>query len=565
MQIMNFSAHFKGKQITVMGLGLLGRGIGDTKFLAEQGAELIVTDLKTEDQLAESLKELKGFSNITYRLGGHSLEDFKNRDFVLKAAGVPLDSPYIAEARKNGIPIKMSASWFAELAGVKTVGVTGTRGKTTTTYMLYEILKAAGKEVLLGGNIRGVSTLALLSEVTPQSIALMELDSWQCQGWGEDKMSPNVAVFTTFMPDHMNYYKNDMQAYLLDKAQIFLHQKPEDTFVVSDQVLPQLDQYKHGARAHVRVARAGALDLSVLGAHNQLNAACALEAARALGIDDAVSLKALKAFAGVPGRLELVREVNGVKFYNDTTATTPDATLAALATVGGPRTVVIVGGMSKGIDVSRLIHGLAKQKHVVYLDGTGTSILNPKNVHMTLKSAFDEARAHASQGDTMLLSPGFSSKGMFKNEYDRGDQFDALVRSVPDLTQLKPKVHALAEALIAECKKEGFDIVISRGFRSTEEQDALYELGRSKPGNVVTNAKGGQSFHNYGVAFDIRPVVSDEKKEGFYRRAGPLGEKLGLDWGGRWESFVDLPHYEYTVGYTIDEFKNGTIDESKFV
>lgn len=417
MGAVDYRDYFKGKKITVLGLGLLGRGVGDTKFLAEHGAELIVTDLKTESELSDSLAQLKDHSHITYRLGEHNLEDFKNRDFILKAAGVPLDSPYIAEARKNGISIKMSASWFAELAGVKTVGVTGTRGKTTTTYMLYDIMRAAGMDVLLGGNIRGVSTLALLDTVTPQSVALMELDSWQCQGWGEEKMSPNVAVFTTFMRDHMNYYKGDMQAYLLDKAQIFLHQKQEDTFVVSDQVLPQLNEYKHGARAHVRVARAGVLALSVPGAHNQLNAACALEAARALGIDDEVSLAALKDFTGVPGRLELVREYNGIKIYNDTTATTPDATLAALEALGTVNTVLIMGGADKGLDMSKLEARLPDLKKVV-------------RIEQGLAEAVAEAMSIAHSGDTVLFSPAYASFGMFKNEYDRGDQFTALVRAL---------------------------------------------------------------------------------------------------------------------------------------
>lgn len=414
---MDFRQYFQGKKVTVMGLGLLGRGVGDARFLAEQGAELIVTDLKTEAELVESLEKLKGFSTITYRLGGHDLADFQGRDYVLKAAGVPLENVYLDEARKNGIPIKMSASWFAELAKVQTVGVTGTRGKTTTTMMLYDIMRAAGMDVLLGGNIRGVSTLALLLQVTEKTVALMELDSWQCQGWGEAQMSPNVAVFTTFMEDHMNYYKNDMAAYLLDKAQIFLYQKPEDTFVVSEQVLPQLTAYQHASRASVRVARGGSLELSIPGAHNQLNAACALEAARALGIDDAVSLKALKAFSGVEGRLQFVREVNGVKFYNDTTATTPQATLAALDALGTEHTVLIMGGADKGLDMSKLEARLPSVKHVV-------------RIEQGLKRAFDEARSHAQSGDTVLLSPAYASFGMFKNEYDRGDQFVALVEAL---------------------------------------------------------------------------------------------------------------------------------------
>lgn len=561
----DWKEHFQGKKITVMGLGLLGRGVGDAQFLAEHGAELIVTDLKSETELAESLEKLGHFSNITYRLGGHDLADFRNRDFILKAAGVPLDSPYIAEARKNGIPIKMSASWFAELASVPVVGVTGTRGKTTTTMMLYDIMRAAGMEVLLGGNVRGVSTLALLDQVTPQSVALMELDSWQCQGWGEARLSPHIAVFTTFMEDHMDYYTKNMKAYFLDKANIFLHHTPGDTLVVSDQVLRSIELYGAKVQSTVKVAKLFEGELLVPGEHNTLNAALALEAARALGIDDTLSLKALKEFHSVEGRLQLVREVNGVKFYNDTTATTPQALLAALQAVGGPQTVVIVGGKSKNIDVDALGPALAAQKYVVYLAGSGTEELGVTNGHMSLKAAFDEARAHAAPGDTVLLSPGFSSKGVFVNEYDRGDQFLSLVESVPDLSLLKPKVRVLADALIRACKQEGIPSIISRGFRSKEEQDALYARGRTQPGDIVTYAEGGSSFHNYGVAFDVRPAVPDEEKEAAYRKIGVLGEALGLEWGGRWKGFVDPPHFQYPAGHTVEDFKAGRIDETRFL
>src|SRR3989344_594840 len=147
---------FKGKKVTLMGLGLLGRGVGDAEFLARYGAGLIVTDLKSAEELKSSLERLKGFSNITYHLGGHQLEDFHDRDFILKAAGVPLDSPFIAEARKAGVSIEMDASLFAKLApaGVTLIGVTGTRGKSTTAALIYEILKAAGKRAFLGGNIK---------------------------------------------------------------------------------------------------------------------------------------------------------------------------------------------------------------------------------------------------------------------------------------------------------------------------------------------------------------------------------------------------------------------------
>src|SRR3989344_3356414 len=241
---MDASAHFRDKKITVMGLGLLGRGVGDAKYLAECGADLIVTDLKTREQLTESVAQLEQFSNIKFVLGEHKLEDFRDRDFILKAAGVPLNSIYIAEAKKNNIPVRMSADLFAEISGIQVIGVTGTRGKSTVVHMIYEILKAAGKPVLLGGNVRGVSNFALLKDATSEHIAVLELDSWQLQGWGEVKMSPHVAVFTTLYSDHLNYYRNDLDAYLADKANIFLYQKPEDTLILGKQCTPTIiDRY----------------------------------------------------------------------------------------------------------------------------------------------------------------------------------------------------------------------------------------------------------------------------------------------------------------------------------
>jgi UDP-N-acetylmuramoylalanine--D-glutamate ligase len=233
----DYKKYFKNKKITVMGLGLLGRSIAYTKFLAECGADLTVTDLKTEEQLKTSLKELKKFKNIKYVLGKHNLADFKNRDMVIKSAGVPLDSPFINEARKNNIPIEMDASLFAKLAPeVMIIGVTGTRGKSMTTMLIYEILKSNEKslkrKIYLGGNVRGGATLPLLSKVKEGDIVVLELDSWQLQGWGVAKISPHISVFTTFMRDHMNYYKNDEKRYFADKANIFKYQKKGDVLII---------------------------------------------------------------------------------------------------------------------------------------------------------------------------------------------------------------------------------------------------------------------------------------------------------------------------------------------
>ncbi len=436
---MDVSGSFRGKRVTVMGLGLLGRGVGDAKYLVACGAELIVTDLKPREELAESVAQLEPFKNITFVLGEHRLEDFRDRDFILKAAGVPLDSVYIAEAKKNNIPVRMSADLFAEISEVPVIGVTGTRGKSTVAHMLYAILKEAGRPVLLGGNVRAVSTLALLSDATPEHTAVLELDSWQLQGWGEAKMSPHIAVFTTLYPDHLNYYKDDPHAYLADKANIFLNQKADDILVLGKQCASTIIE-KYGEAIVSKTLVVDGLKLSdswtlrIPGIHNRYNAALALATARALGVPDDVSRRTLESFAGVPGRLEFLREVNGVGIYNDTTSTTPEATLAALVALDPARVVLIMGGADKSLDMNALLLKLGAVKRVVLLAGTGTSrilgFLPTASVFDDLGKAVHEALASAERGDTVLFSPAFTSFGMFKNEFDRGDQFTAIVKAL---------------------------------------------------------------------------------------------------------------------------------------
>ncbi|NNM84006.1 UDP-N-acetylmuramoyl-L-alanine--D-glutamate ligase [Candidatus Parcubacteria bacterium] len=441
---MDASERFRGKRITVMGLGLLGRGVGDAKYLAMCGAEVIVTDLKTSQELESSVAQLKSFPNITFVLGEHRLEDFRDRDLILKAAGVPLESIYIKEAKKQDIPVRMSADLFAEISGVPVIGVTGTRGKSTVAHMLYAILKKAGKQVLLGGNVRGVSTLALLKEATPAHLAVLELDSWQLQGFGEANMSPHIAVFTTLYPDHLNYYGSTagadaMNTYLADKANIFLYQGEEDVLVLGKQCAPTIiEKYGGVIESKILVVDDFKLPdtwtLRVPGVHNRYNAALALAAARTTGITDDVSRSALELFAGVPGRLEFLREVNGVKVYNDTTSTTPEATLAALAALGPARTTLIAGGADKGLDMNTLLAKLGEVKRVILLAGTGTSRvlewLPNASVYDSLKAAVAEAVTTTAPGDVILFSPAFASFGMFKNEFDRGDQFTAIVQAL---------------------------------------------------------------------------------------------------------------------------------------
>lgn len=450
------TAYFKDKKITVMGLGLLG-GVSDIAYLAESGADIIATDLKSEEELLPSLEVLKKYPNIHYTLGKHDLEDFRGRDLVVKAPSTPLDSIYIAEARKSGTVVTMWAALFAQFAreaGAMIVGVTGTRGKTTVTAMVTAILRAAGRRVIEGGNVRGTSVLPQLRNITADTIAVLELDSWKLQGFGEARMSPHIAVFTTFYADHMNYYKDDpsttdvgtsgygagMDRYLADKANIFLYQTEEDTLVLGKQCAPTIIE-KYGDRIESKTLVVDELKLpdtwtlSIPGMHNRYNAALALAAARALSVPDEISREVLKTFAGVPGRLELIREVNGVKVYNDTTSTTPEATLAALSALGTENVIVIAGGTDKSLDMNALLLKLQEVKRVILLAGTGTSrILEwlPKaSVYDSLGAAVKEAFKSASPGDIILFSPAFTSFGMFKNEYDRGDQFNTVVNSLP--------------------------------------------------------------------------------------------------------------------------------------
>ncbi|MFA5841369.1 MAG: UDP-N-acetylmuramoyl-L-alanine--D-glutamate ligase [Candidatus Paceibacterota bacterium] len=444
---MDYKNYFKNKKITVMGLGLLGRGVGDAIFLAGCGAKLTVTDFKTKEQLATSIKKLSKCKNIKFSLGGHKLRDFNGKDFVLKAAGVPIDSPYIKEARKNKIPVEMSSSLFVKLAGIPIIGVTGTRGKSTVAYLIHHILKSAGKKVFLGGNVLGVSTLSFLPKAKQYDYAVLELDSWQLQGFGESKLSPDISVFTTFLDDHLNYYAStslstSRKKYFTDKAGIFKYQKGDDLLIAGKQAYPFIKKWGSKVRGELVVPEESlprGWKISLPGKHNEYNARLAVEVARSLWIPDAVIKKSLATFSSVPGRLELIRMVKGVRIYNDTNSTTPDATIVALRALGGStaklkKIVLIAGGADKGLEMSALVKEIPKYcKEVVLLKGSGTEKIKNKikgKEFDNFKKAVQYAFGKAKRGDVLLLSPAFASFGMFKNEYDRGEQFVRLVKKL---------------------------------------------------------------------------------------------------------------------------------------
>lgn len=446
--------YFKDKRVTVMGLGLLGRGIGDARFIAEAGAKaVVVTDLKTAEDLASSVAELADYSNVTFVLGEHKEENFTNTDLVLVAAGVPMDSVYLEVARKAGVPLMQSAALFAKISNIPIIGITGTRGKSTVTHMIHHVLSVAtGEEILLGGNVRGVSNLQLLSKVAEDSLCVMELDSWQLQGFGWAGISPHVAVFTNFMEDHLNYYERGgktkaeaMALYFKDKAQIFLHQEESGVFVTTPEVFEMTKTYlpKETLGQEIILADASVLPedmlLSMPGEHNRLNAALACEALLAMGLTEEEIFSGLASFSGVEGRLQLIGSQAGVRVYNDNNATTPQATTVALEALRGEdkNIVLIAGGADKNIDTSKLADAIAATcKLVLLTPGSGTDRLlleltargfQDVVVVENLAQATEEAKLAAVAPDIILFSPAFASFAQYKNEYERNDEFMQLM------------------------------------------------------------------------------------------------------------------------------------------
>lgn len=426
-----------------MGLGLLGRGLGDAAFIAEAGAaEVLVTDLKSEEELKDSVAQLKEYANVKLVLGEHRKEDFANRDLVLVAAGVPKDSEFVEHARSAGVPLKQSAALFAELAKIPIIGVTGTRGKSTVTQMIHHVLSVVtGEEIILGGNIRGVSNLQLLKKVREDSLAVMELDSWQLQGWGWNEMSPQIAVFTNFMEDHQNYY-HSMDDYFADKANIFKYQEESGVLITTPEVfdraksLPGISLGQEVVLADASTIPEDCL-LAMPGEHNRLNAALAYEALKAVSLSDEEIFEGLASFPGVEGRLQLVKTVDNVRIYNDNNATTPQATKAALEALdlGNKNIILICGGADKNIPLDELTSAIEDHcKQVVTIPGNGTDRLAqqlPEAIAAPdLKTAFEEARLAAANGDIILFSPAFASFSQYTNEYERNDEFMNLVEKI---------------------------------------------------------------------------------------------------------------------------------------
>ncbi len=439
----DFRSIFSGKKITVMGLGLLGRGLNDTLFLLKCGGRVTVTDLKSREQLAASLEKLEDLP-VEIRVGGHDPADFINCDMILRNADVPKSSPFLNLAKEKGIPVEMDESLFCKNFKGLVIGITGTRGKTTTTELIYRILSHAKRNVFLAGNIMGLATLPLLEQAGDDDIVVLELSSWQLQGFHDAKISPRASVFTNIYPDHLNRYA-DMEEYIWDKKAIYRYQKDGDFCLFNgDQVATKIlaNEAPAGKDLFSFVDSPSDLALRIPGEHNVSNVAAAWRLSTRLGIPDDIVRRAVESFEGVEHRIETVGAKNGVTFINDSTSTTPIAGIMALNAVQARRIFLLAGGADKKLDLKTFAQAAALKAHkIALLDGTATSRLQSDLLSFGAGSkiigVFDDLRkavltvfGQASSGDAILLSPGCASFGMFNNEFHRGDCFKDIVKEI---------------------------------------------------------------------------------------------------------------------------------------
>lgn len=459
---------FKKRKVTVMGIGFHGGAIDLIKWLLKQGAHVTATDIKTKGELEPSLEKLKGLKNLIINAGQHRSEDFEKADLVIKNPAVPWNNKYIQMALKKEIPVETDSSLFFQLcASKKIIGITGTKGKTTTSSLIAEMLKQAGRKVVSVGIGQG-KVMSKLSEITSETWVAMELSSWRLSALKKNEMSPHVAVLTNIYPDHLNYY-GTMDKYIADKKIIFDYQDKEDIailnwdneevrsmkeevkshkiFYAMEEINDELEKKVYIKEGKIRFNFNGdkgeicdMKDIKLRGPHNVSNALAMTSVGLSIGIKPETIKKTLAEFKSIHHRLEFVGNIDGVKFYNDTAATMPESAVAAINSFMTPINL-ICGGSSKKLDLTKLGKKIAKAKYVkkvFLLKGTATEALEKTireeggeerivGVYEDIESAVNDAKAEAQEKEIVLLSPGCASFGMFKNEFDRGDKFKKVV------------------------------------------------------------------------------------------------------------------------------------------
>lgn len=481
---------FRDLRVTVMGLGTFGGGVGAVRFLVQSGARVTVTDLRHPSELQPSLAALATTPPAVWHLGEHHPQDFEQTDLVVASPAVPSDSPWLQRARSAGVPITSEIELFWERQCGRVVAVTGSNGKSTTTTLLHRLLERATVDVTptagtpavrvwLGGNI-GHSLLPVVDQIAPHDWVVLELSSFQLETLDPLRPTPCVSVVTNFTPNHLDRH-HTLAAYRTAKQTISRHQTP-DQFAVRN--LDDSDvaawptaarRVGFGLRDHQTeglfvpdwggrtpqhavwrwngteeiVSLPGWVPLA--GRHNLANALAASAAARVCGADWSSIETATRSFRGLPHRLELVAEWHGVRFYNDSKATTPEAAALALAAFGETPQIALVGGYDKQIDLTPLVQALGRAhlRGLVFLGQTGPELQRrwrdtagaaavPSLLADNLPQAVAWCRSQAQPGDVVLLSPGCASHDWFRNYEERGDLFRQLVRQPPSAEPQSP-------------------------------------------------------------------------------------------------------------------------------
>ncbi|MDR0878183.1 MAG: UDP-N-acetylmuramoyl-L-alanine--D-glutamate ligase, partial [Treponema sp.] len=460
---------YAGMKVLVMGLGLHGGGLESARYLARRGADVTVTDLRDERTLAPSIEQLESCGKIIrYVLGRHETEDFTHADMVIKNPGVRPDSPFLQAAMDQGAGrIETDISIFLANSPARLTAVTGSKGKSSTSSALHWVLAEARKpknadkaalpgKAYLGGNIT-VSPLTFLDELQSDDDVVLELSSWQLGDLkgvlhpdGRPLLKPRAAVITAIMPDHLDRY-GTMEAYIADKRIIYQGQDAADVTVAADDRWGQsFHRESHGrplvyaesplqdeggwltgpdgpgmARLHGRQSggepfEAVPAKLLVPGYHQKKNLLAAALALLDLGLDPETVRKALASFPGIEHRLEFFYEADGIRWYNDSAATIPEAAAAAVGAFQSP-VILVTGGTDKNLDYTPLAAAFPKAKTVILLAGTASDKLTDllsgagiafrgpfDNVDTAAAAALDTAKP----GDSVVLSPGCASFGM---------------------------------------------------------------------------------------------------------------------------------------------------------
>lgn len=438
-------------------LGAAESGVGAAVLAMKKGYDVFVSDM---GHIKDHYKEMLDTYGIVWEEGGHTEERILDAREIVKSPGIPDNAPMVAKAREKGIHIISEIEFAGRYTHAKMICITGSNGKTTTTSLIYHILKNAGYNVGLAGNI-GRSLALQIAEGCTYDHYVIELSSFQLDNMYDFRA--NIAVLLNITPDHLDRYDNDMHKYSAAKMRILQNQEPEDAFIYwADDPIIREEIARYGIRAQrcpfSILSKNGMIgyiekgtytiekptpfnmeqeSLSLHGKHNMYNSLAAGIATRLAGVSDRNLRESLADFQGVEHRLERVATVGGVQYINDSKATNVDACWYALESMTTP-TVLIIGGKDKGNDYEA-IKDLVLQKCValVYLGADNSKLhrffdplgLPTFDTH-SMRECMDACVRVARPGDTVLLSPCCASFDLFKNMEDRGEQFKDIVRNL---------------------------------------------------------------------------------------------------------------------------------------